>query len=143
MKKSYKKLIIFDIILAIILILNSFILNILGNYYYMDIFLLLLLIAFKFIFGLEKDGHRYIKDIIVNMTIVYLISFILYYVFGIFIGFNKTDNFLTFYGIRTFIVPYIIMIIIREFLRYQMLTKTEKSKSLTIVTSSSVNAVGS
>lgn len=134
MKKSYKKLIIFDIILAIILILNSFILNILGNYYYMDIFLVLLLIIFRFIFGFEKDRHRYIKDIIINMTIIFMISFIIYYIFGIFIGFYKPNNFFTFYGIRTFIVPYIVMIIAREYLRLQILNKTDKSKILTVIT---------
>ena len=134
MKKSYQKLIIFDIIIAIILILNSFILNILGNYYYMDIFLVLLLILFKYIFGFEKDRHRYIKDIIINMTIIFLISFIIYYIFGIFIGFYKPTNYFTFYGIRTFIVPYIVMIVLREFLRLQILNKTEKSKLLTIIT---------
>lgn len=131
MKGSYIKILIFSIILSIILILNSFILNILGNYYYMCIFLGVLLVIFKFLFGFEKDRYRYTKDIIINMLIVLLISFIIYYVFGIFIGFYKTTNFLNFYGIRTFIVPYIIMIILREYLRVQMLNKTEKSKILT------------
>ena len=134
MKKSYKKLIIFDIILAIILLLNSFILNILGNYLYMDILLVILLIIFKFVFGFEKDRHRYIKDIIINISIIYLASFIIYYIFGIFIGFVRTDNYFTFYGIRVFIIPYIVMIILREYLRGQMLNKTENSKLLTIVT---------
>ena len=133
MKKSYKKLIIFDIILAIILLLNSFILNILGNYYYMCFFLGALLIIFKFLFGFEKDRYRYTKDIIVNMIIILLISFIIYYIFGIFIGFYKTTNFLNFYGIRTFIIPYIIMIILREYLRVQILNKTDKSKKLTFI----------
>ena len=67
MKKSYLKLIIFDILLLVFLILSSFILNILRNYYYMDIFLIGLLIAFKFIFGFEKDRHRFVKDIIINI----------------------------------------------------------------------------
>ena len=134
MKKSYKRLIIFDIILTVILLLNSFILNILGNYYYMDIFLILLLVIFKLIFGFEKDRHRYIKDIILNILIIYLISFIIYYIFGIFIGFYKTTNYLTFYGIRTFVIPYIVMIVVREYLRSQMLNKTENSKLLTIIT---------
>ena len=131
MKKSYIKLIIFDIALAIILILNSFILNILGNYYYMCIFLAILLIGFKFVFGLEKDRRRYTKDIIINMVIILLIAFIIYYIFGIFIGFSKTSNFLTTYGIKTFIIPFTIMIILREYLRAQMLNKTDKSKYLT------------
>ena len=134
MKKSYKRLIIFDIILAIILLLNSFILNILGNYYYMDIFVLLLLIIFKLVFGFEKDRHRYIKDIIINMLIIFMISFIIYYIFGIFIGFYKPYSYLNWYGLKTFIIPYILMIIMREYLRSQMLNKTDKSKALTIIT---------
>ena len=134
MKKSYKRLIIFDIILTIILLLNSFILNILGNYYYMDIFLIVLLILFKFIFGIEKDRHRYIKDILINIIIIYLISFIFYYLFGLIIGFYRPDNYLTLYGFGTFILPFTVMVIIREYLRMQMLYKTEKSKILTILT---------
>ena len=133
MKGSYIKILILSIILSIILILNSFILNILGNYYYMCFFLGALLIIFKFLFGFEKDRYRYTKDIIVNMIIILLISFIIYYIFGIFIGFYKTTNFLNFYGIRTFIIPYIIMIILREYLRVQILNKTDKSKKLTFI----------
>ena len=134
MKKSYIKLIIFDILLIIILLLNNFILNILGNYWYMVIFLLIILMAFKFTFGFEKDNRRYTKDIILNILIIYLISFIIYYIFGIFIGFIKTDNYLNLFGIKTFIIPYILMIILREYLRSQMLNKTDKSKKMTIIT---------
>ena len=134
MKKSYQKLIIFDIVLLIILLLNSFILNILGNYYYMDIFLIIVLVLFRLLFGFEKDNHRYIKDIIINIIIIYLISFIIYYIFGIFIGFYRAESYWNFYGIRTFIVPYIGMIFLREFLRFQMLNKVEKSKIFTMIT---------
>ena len=134
MKKSYKKLIIFDIVVLIILLLNSLILNILGNYYYMDLFLILLLVAFKYIFGLEKGKQRYIKDIIVNMSIILMISFILYYILGIFIGFYRPTNYFTLHGIGTFVIPYVVMIILREFLRWQILNKVEKSKELMIVT---------
>ena len=133
MKKSYQKLIIFDIVLLVILLLNDFILNILNNYYYIDILLLLLLVTFKYLFGFEKDRYRYVKDIMANMLIIFLISFIIYYIFGIFIGFYRTPNYLNFYGIRTFVVPYIIMIALREYLRVQMLNKTEKSKYLTVI----------
>ncbi len=132
MKRSYIKFLIFSICILIVLLLNSFILNILGNYYYMDIFLLILLILFKFIFGIEKDGHRYKKDIIINMTIILFIAFILYYIMGIFIGFYKPTNYLNIYGITTFIIPFVVMIILKEYLRYQMLNKTDKSKILTV-----------
>ena len=134
MKRSYKKLIIFDVILAIILILNSFILSILRNYLYMAIFLAGVLILFRLIFGFEKDRHRYIKDIMVNILIIYMTSFIIYYILGIFIGFIRTDNYFTWFGIKTFILPYVSMIIIKEYLRSQMLNKVEKSKILTIFT---------
>ena len=133
MKRSYIKFWIFSVCILIVLLLNSFILNILGNYYYMDVFLLILLILFKFIFGFEKDCHRYKKDIIINMTIIFLIFFILYYIMGIFIGFYKPTNYLNVYGVITFIIPFIIMIILKEYLRYQMLNKTDKSKILTVV----------
>lgn len=128
MKKSSSKLLIFDIVLIIILLLNSFILNILNNYTYMAIFIIAITILFKILFGSEKDRHRYAKDIIMNMTIIYLSVFIIYYVFGIFIGFARTDTYYTLYGITTFIIPYIVIIIVKEYLRYQMLNKTEKSK---------------
>lgn len=134
MKKSYQKLIIFDIILVLFLLLNSFILNILGNYYYLDILLIVLLIAFKLMFGTEKDRHRYIKDIISNMVIIYLISFIIYYILGIFIGFARTENLFTWYGISTFLIPSIAMVILKEYLRYQMLNKVSKSKIFIIIT---------
>ncbi len=134
MKKSYKKLIIFDIIIVLFLILNSFILNILGNYWYMSIFLLTLLISFKYIFGFEKDNHRYIKDIMQNILIIYLLSFIFYYIFGLLIGYVRTDNYFTLYGITAFLLPYVIMISLKEYFRFQVLNKTDQSKALTIVT---------
>ena len=133
MKRSYLKLIIFDIILITIFLLNSFILNILNNYY-MVVFLIILLVLFKLIFGFEKDKSRYIRDIIINMSIIYLISFIIYYVFGIFIGFVRTDNYLNFYGITRLIIPFVATIILKEFLRFQVLKKAEKSKALIVTT---------
>ena len=132
MKKSYLKLIIFDILLLVFLTLSSFILNILRNYFYTVLFLIGVLIIFRLLFGFEKDRHRFIKDITINILIIYLVSFILYYILGIFIGFVRTDNYWTFTGIKDLILPYITMIILKEFLRYQMVTKSEKSKILKV-----------
>ena len=133
MKKSYLKLIIFSILLIIIVLLNNFILNILGTYWRLSAFLLLSIIAFKLIFGLEKDNHRYTKDILFNIIIIYLISFIAYYLFGLLIGFVRTEMQYSFYGLTTFVLPFIIMITLKEFLRYQMVTKAEKSRMLIIL----------
>ena len=58
--------------------------------------------------GIEKDRHRYTKDIIFNILIFLLISFLIYYIFGMIIGFYKIDNYFNLYGIKTFILPLIL-----------------------------------
>ena len=130
MKKSYIKLIVFDVILLILLLLNSFILSILKNYTNVVIFLLLLLVIFKFLFGFEKDKHRYARDIILGFIIIYLSFFIIYYVLGIFIGFVRTTNYYSLSGIVNFLLPYFLIIVLKEFLRYQVVMKSENSKLL-------------
>lgn len=133
MKRGYKKLLIFQLIMFLILILNSFIHNILGNYSTI-IFLVLTTIAFKFIFGIEKDRHRFTKDIIFDVIIFLLTFFLLYYLSGIIIGFARTDNYYNVNGIITFIIPIIVTTIVKELLRYQVIMKSEGSKLLTILT---------
>ena len=133
MKKGYQRLLIFEIILFIILFINSFVWNILNNYI-MVIFLVLGTIIFKHFFGFEKDRHRYIKDIIFDIIILLLVSFLIYYLFGILIGFYKPGNYYNLYSIRTILIPLILNIILKEYLRYQMITKSEGSKLLAIIT---------
>ena len=130
MKKSHIKLTIFSILLIILICLNSFIISILSSFWKLSIFLLISLIVFKLLFGFEKDNHRFIKDIIFNIIIIYLTSFIIYYLFGLIIGFIRTEMHYSLYGVLNFILPYIIMIILKEFLRYQILVKADKSKLL-------------
>lgn len=132
MKKGYKRLLFFDIILFLIFILNSFVWNIL-NEYNMLIFLTISIIIFKMLIGVEKDRHRYTKDIIFNIIIFLLASFLVYYLFGIVIGFYKIDNYFNIYGLKTFIIPLLATIILKEYLRYQVLTKSEESKLFIII----------
>ena len=106
MKRGHKKLLIFQLIMFFILILNSFIHNILGNYSTI-IFLVLTIIIFKFLFGIEKDRHRFTKDIIFDIIIFLLVFFLLYYLSGIIIGFARTDNYYNYTGFTTFIIPII------------------------------------
>lgn len=128
MKKSYKKLIVFEIIIFLVFFLNSFISNILGEYN-TPIFLFLLLILFKFAFGFEKDRNVFAKDIMFEIMIFLVIFFVLFYIFGIVIGFAKT-NYLNWYGIKTFTLPLTLTIILKEILRYMMLKKSEGSRLL-------------
>lgn len=124
MKKGYKRLITFESIICLIFILNSFVPNILSRYTYI-LLLLITLIAFKKLFGIEKDKHRYIKDIILDTVIFLIIFLMLYYLFGIIIGFAKTGNHYTINGLTTFIIPIIITTITKEILRYSTLCKAE------------------
>lgn len=133
MKNSYKKILIFETILFIMLILNSFIDNIL-NRFSIVIFLLIAVLIFKKLFGTEKNKKRYTKDIIFELLILFLISFIIYYLFGIIVGFYQNENFLTFYGIKEILLPLVLLIIIKEYLRFIILTKCEGNNLLYVST---------
>ncbi len=132
MKNSYKKMFIFELIIILFLLFNSLIKNILSNYI-MIIFLLILLIIFNKIFVIEKQNKRYVKDIILSITVFFLIFFVLYYLFGLVIGFARTE-FYNFDGIFKYIIPIIVLILIKEFLRFQIVLKINKNKKLTILT---------
>ena len=132
MKKSYLKLIVFNVVLIVFFILNSFIWNILN--YKSSVLLLIILALFdKFFLGLEKDNHRFIKDIVFNILIITLTFFILFYLFGLFIGFVRTTNYYSWYGFSNIIIPYIIVIILKEFLRYQLISKSGNNKKLIVL----------
>ena len=133
MKKGYKRMLIFQFFLFLILIFNSFVSSILTRYN-MILFLIIVLIMFKIFFGFEKDRHRYLKDVIFEMVIFLLVYFILFYLLGIIIGFARTDNYYSFNGFKNFIIPLSLSIILKEYLRYMMLTKSEGSKLLNITT---------
>ena len=133
MKKGYKRLITFESITCLIFLLNSFVPNILSRYTFI-LLLILGLISFKKLFGIEKDKHRYIKDIILDTVIFIIIFLIVYYLFGIIIGFSKTGNYYTIKGLTTFIIPIIVTVITKEVLRYAMLCKAEGNISALIGT---------
>ena len=90
MKKGYKRILTFDIILIVLLLINSFSLNLLSRYK-MIVFLLIILFVFWKLFGFEKDKHRYVKEIILDIALLLFVFFILYYLLGILIGFTMTN----------------------------------------------------
>ena len=132
MKKGYKRLLVFEIIFIIFLILNSFFGNVLSKYN-MLLFLSILSFIFYKLFGFEKDNHRYLKDLVLE-TIIFVITFLLlYYLLGIVIGFVKT-NYYNINGLTKYIIPLIFTIILKEILRYMITSKAEGSKILMIST---------
>lgn len=132
MKKSYIKIILFIFVLSFFLILNSFKLKLLGQIE-LDVILLLSLFITYFMLGFEKDRHHYSKDIVLEIIIILIAFFLLYYLSGIFIGFAKNDNYLTIKSFLNIILPIIIFILLKEFLRYQLLSKASESKILIII----------
>lgn len=133
MKKGYKRLLIFEIILIILFLLSNFVPSILSNYTKI-LFIIVLLLIFKFLFGFEKDNHRYTKNVCIEIFIYLLIYFLLYYLSGILLSFAKTTNYLHFNGIIKVIIPTILLIIFKEILRYMMLRKSDGSKLLITMT---------
>lgn len=133
MKKSYIKLFALEIVLFFFLILNSFVSSILSRYN-LIICLILLLVVFKKLFGFEKDRHRFTKDVIFEIVIFLLIYFIAYYIFGLVIGFYRAGNYFTVRGLRDFIIPSAIIVLLKEFFRYNIMSKSEGNKYLIFTT---------
>ena len=129
MKK--RKIEIFIFFFLFILLINSFVFNFLSGIK-IDIFLLIALLLFKIQNGLEKSKDRHIKRCTLNMIIYLLSFFILYYLSGLVFGFVKTNNYFTLYGFKTFILNIFIYVILREVLRYNILTKGENVKHITL-----------
>ena len=133
MKKGHKKLLIFQIIIFFVLLLNSFFSNVLVKYN-LPIFLVILLVLFKWLFGFEKDRHRYSKDGVYEVFIVVAIGFLAYYLSGLFVTFAKVNNYFTFEGLNNFVIPTFLTIILREILKYNMVCKSDGSKLLITTT---------
>lgn len=129
MKKSFKRLIIFSLIIILIMFLNSFVLK-LFNRWTLFLFTVILLIITKKVFGYEKDRHRYVKDIVLEIIIFLMTFFILYYLSGIFISFAKVGNYLTFKSIKNIILPVVLYILAKEYLRYTLITKAGDKKGI-------------
>ena len=133
MKKGYKRLLIFEIILILFLILNSFFWNVLNNYS-MLLFLLIILFSFYKLFGFEKDNHRYLKDFILETIILVITFLLLYYLLGIFMGFARTSYSFSFKTLINFIIPISLIIICKEILRYMITSKAEGNIIVRITT---------
>ena len=134
MKKGYTRVLIIEAIMLVFLLVNSFVVNFLPNYL-LVLFLFLSLCLYKIFFDFEKDKHRNTKDIVLYLVIYLLIVFILYYLIGIFIGYVRMPNYYNLYGLFNFILPIVLTVVISEFLRYQLLRKSEgNSKLITLTT---------
>ena len=132
MKKGYKRLLILSILLIVIVLINTFVYNFLSSYIKL-FFLLVLIYGFSIFFILEKDNHRYMKDIFFEVFFYLLMFFILFYLLGLIVGLAKPANYYSLKAIKDIILPIILYIILREYLRYNMLCKADGNKICTIL----------
>lgn len=133
MKKGYTKILIIEVVMIIFLLFNSFIVNFLSNYL-LVLFLFLSLCLFKIFFDFEKDKHRNTNDIIIYLIMYLLVVFVIYYAIGLVTGYVRMPNYYNLYGLFTFILPTILTVITSEFLRYQLLRKSEGNLKLIVLT---------
>lgn len=129
MKKSYIKIILFIFTLSIAFFLNIFKFKLISQVK-LNIILLLSLGIIYLMLGFEKDRHRYTKDIILEIIIVLITFFLIYYLGGILIGFARNNNYWTINSLINIILPIVVFIFIKEILRYQLLVKSSESKIL-------------
>lgn len=115
-----------------ILLLNSFVFKFFSMIS-LSLFLFFVLVIFKFLFGFEKDRHRYVKNIILEIIIVLIFSFIVYYLFGLVIGFSGTSKYHNFYSLFHLILPLVFYICVKEYLRFSILVKASLSKFLIVL----------
>ena len=133
MKQSEKNVLVIESIFITILILNAFLFRI-ENTIMISIFLLITFIISIEVLGYEKDRHRYKKDGIL-LGIIFATEFqIFIYLFGIITGFLENGYSLKLFNIFRNIFPNLILILITELFRYQLVTKSQGKKILKILT---------
>ena len=132
MKSSEKKILTLEIVSLIFLLLNLLLFK-LNNIYIIFAFLLLLLIVLNFITGFEKNRKRFKKDGII-LSIIFTLSYLfIIYVSGLFLGFERNGYSLSLLNIVRNSFPILVVILVSEFLRFELNTKSENQKSLIIL----------
>lgn len=132
MKKSYIKLLILSFLTIFLCTINAFLVKKLTTHS-LIIIMLISLIIIKLTLGFEKDRHRYSKDISLEIIISLFIFFLLFYLSGLLIGYAKTNNYLTGNALQNIVIPLIIYLIVKEYLRYSLITKSSENLALIIL----------
>ena len=131
--KSYNIIFLFEIVILLLIILNSFKIS-LSNVYVIPFILVICDFIFILIMGFEKKNKRLNKIINFDIFMSSMMFIILYYLFGIVIGYAQNNNYLTLYGLTIFIIPTILKIVFKEHLRNSLLTKAGNNKFLILNT---------
>lgn len=122
MKKVFDKILIFEIILLVSLLFNSFVFKIANTYEIVGV-LVVFLVASIIMLGFEKNNYRNKKDILITILISLLIYYFVTYFLGIFFGFVRNGYSLSIINIIKNTFPILLLIISSELLRYTILSK--------------------
>lgn len=134
MKSSEKKILTLEIVSLIFLLLNLLLFK-LDNIYIIFALLLLLLIVLNLITGFEKNRKRFKKDGII-LSIIFTLSYLfIIYVSGLFLGFERNGYSLSLLNIFRNSFPILVVILVSEFLRFELNTKSENQKLLIVLSS--------
>ena len=132
-KQSIKQIFAIGIGFILILLFNFFYPNLLNNY--KDILLLAVtLLIVKFTVGLNFKRDASDKRVIRNILIYLFIYYFITYLSGLFIGFNRSIYNYTVSNITKNIIPTLIVIVLTEILRNQLIQKSNKDKKICLLT---------
>jgi signal peptidase len=132
MKTSVKKILTIEIIMLITILTGFFIPYLFEEQRYM-VFLLLAGVATYFAVGFDFRRDKNEKETLKSLVIYLMLFFIASYLFGLFIGFNKTIYSFGLTNLANNIVPTILLILTTEILRYQFIKKSNKNKLVIIL----------
>ena len=127
MAKKRDSSIVYLIVLICFFLLNLLVLNISAKIYLLPIFLIIFGTSFIF-FKYRKEPKLNKYPVIIAMALIGIVQLALYYLTGLLDGFSNNAVPITFTRVFTIIIPFIIIIIITEFLRFMVSQKFEKSK---------------
>ncbi|MEG0025933.1 MAG: hypothetical protein RR732_01560, partial [Bacilli bacterium] len=131
MNKGYKKIILIEVGMILVLFFNAFILDLImvnnkmifiQNIYTICFWLTVILCLFVLV-GLEKNKFLKQMDVLESIFIYSLTFLIITYLSGIFFGYIRSPYNLTIIGIIKNIVPLIIIIILAELSRFYIIVK--------------------
>ena len=126
MKSSEKRLLCIEIFMIIVLIINVLFLQ--ASNYIMSIFIIAMFFGSVLLLGYENDRHRFKKDGILLSIVFALIYEILIYLSGLYVGFLRSSYNLSIIGIIQNMIPFILITITGEVLRYEFMQKGEKKR---------------
>lgn len=132
MKYSEKKLLGIELFIILLFLVNIFFLQ--ANIYVISLVLIVTFFISVLILGFEDDRHRFKKDGVLLSIIFAIVYEILIYLFGLYVGFLRSSYSLSLLGFAQNIIPFLLITIVSEILRFEFITKGEKKSIFPIIT---------